>query len=100
MSGTSVATQTLTLQDISFPKKCNVILMNDDVTPMEFVVSLLIELFDHTHGTAEHCMLSIHENGKGVAGVYDQEIAEQKAHEASSLSRENGFPLEVDIENA
>ena len=95
---TKTVTKTFTLQDIAFPKKCNVILLNDDVTPMNFVVEVLIGLFEHTTETAEDVMLYIHKTGKGVAGTYDPEVAEQKAYETQQLSRSKGFPLTVDIE--
>ena len=80
------------------PKKFKVIFLNDDLTPMEFVVSLLIELFKHTEKTATALTMKIHEEGSGVVGVYSYEIAEQKALEATGLCRENGFPLRVKLE--
>ena len=98
MTQTTEAVRTIKLTDIKFPKKCNVIFLNDDVTPMEFVTELLIGLFGHTHATAEETMIDIHNNGKGVAGVYDPEIAEQKSYEATQVSRSQGYPLTVDIE--
>ena len=64
--------------DIAKPKKYSVILFNDDSTPMEFVIELLISVFNHTELTAKEIMLKVHEEGKGVAGVYYYEIAEQK----------------------
>ena len=72
--------------------------MNDDVTPMNFVVEVLIGLFGHTTDTAEEVMLFIHKTGKGIAGTYDPEVAEQKAYETQKLSRANQFPLTVDVE--
>ena len=95
---TTTAIKTISLTDIAFPKKCNVILLNDDVTPMNFVVEVLIGLFGHTHETAEEVMLFIHKTGKGIAGTYDPEVAEQKAYETLQLSRANQFPLTVDVE--
>ena len=56
---TTTAVKTINLTDIAFPKKCNVILLNDDVTPMEFVIEVLIGLFGHTNDTAEKVMLSM-----------------------------------------
>lgn len=80
------------------PSLFKVIFLNDDLTPMEFVVSLLIELFKHTEKTATALTMKIHEEGSGVVGVYSYEIAEQKALEATGLCRENGFPLRVKLE--
>ena len=73
-------------------------MLNDDTTPMEFVISVLIEIFKHTHETASDIMLQVHETGSGVAGIYSFEIAEAKAVEATNLARTNGFPLQIKLE--
>ena len=65
---------------------------------MEFVVSILIELYKYTEDTAHNITIKIHEEGSGVVGIYSYEIAEQKALETTSLCRENGFPLRVRVE--
>jgi ATP-dependent Clp protease adaptor protein ClpS len=83
---------------ISEPHLYKVIFLNDDHTPMDFVVSLLIELFKHSEETAHAITMRIHEEGSGVVGTYSYEIAEQKSLEATGLSRDNGFPLRVKIE--
>lgn len=83
---------------VSEPKKWKVILLNDDHTPMDFVISLLMEIFKHTSKSAEDIMLTVHETGSGIAGVYSFEIAEAKAVEATNLSRANGFPLQIKLE--
>lgn len=80
------------------PKRWKVILLNDDTTPMEFVISVLIEVFKHTHDTARDIMMQVHETGSGIAGTYSFEIAEAKAVESTSLSRANGFPLQIKLE--
>jgi ATP-dependent Clp protease adaptor protein ClpS len=80
------------------PRRWKVILLNDDTTPMEFVISVLIEIFKHTHETASDIMLQVHESGSGVAGIYSFEIAEAKAVEATNLARTNGFPLQIKLE--
>lgn len=80
------------------PKKWKVIFLNDDSTPMDFVVSLLIEIFKHNVPSAKEIMMQVHETGSGVAGSYSFEIAEAKAAEATTLSRGNGFPLQIKIE--
>jgi ATP-dependent Clp protease adaptor protein ClpS len=80
------------------PTRWKVILLNDDVTPMDFVTALLIEIFKHTPDTARDIMLQIHETGSGVAGVYSFEIAEAKAVEATNLARSSGHPLQVKLE--
>ena len=83
---------------VSEPKRWKVILLNDDSTPMEFVISVLIEIFKHTHETAHDIMLTVHETGSGIAGVYSFEIAEAKAVEATQQSRSSGYPLQVKLE--
>jgi ATP-dependent Clp protease adaptor protein ClpS len=83
---------------ISEPKNWKVILLNDDSTPMEFVISLLIEIFKHTPDTAKDIMLQVHETGSGVAGIYSFEIAEAKAVDATQQARTNGFPLQIKLE--
>lgn len=80
------------------PKLYKVVFLNDDQTPMDFVVSLLIELFKHSEETAQDITLKIHSEGSGIVGVYSYEIAEQKSIEAQGVSRDNGFPLQVKIE--
>ena len=82
----------------SEPKRWKVIFLNDDSTPMEFVISLLIEVFKHTSDTARDIMLQVHETGSGIAGVYSFEIAEVKAVEATNLARTNGHPLQIKLE--
>jgi len=83
---------------VSEPKRWKVILLNDDATPMDFVVSLLVEIFKHTSDTARQVMLEVHETGSGIAGVYSFEIAEAKAVEATNQARSNGFPLQIKLE--
>lgn len=85
-------------QVIAEPKKYKVVFLNDDSTPMEFVIEILIKIFKHTQETARDITLEIHNNGSGVAGVYSFEIAEARAVEATTLSRSQGFPLQVKIE--
>jgi len=83
---------------VSEPRQWKVILLNDDSTPMEFVVGLLIDIFKHNNNTANDVMLQVHETGSGVAGVYSFEIAEAKAVESTNLARTNGYPLQIKME--
>ena len=83
---------------ISEPKRWKVILLNDDSTPMEFVMGILTDIFKHTQDTAREIMLQVHEEGSGVAGVYSFEIAEAKAVEATNLARTNNHPLQLKLE--
>lgn len=98
MADTDVQIDEKIKQKISEPKKWKVLLLNDDSTPMDFVVGLLTEIFKHTQETAKGITLEIHTSGSGIAGVYSFEIAEAKAVEATQLARSNGFPLQVKME--
>jgi ATP-dependent Clp protease adaptor protein ClpS len=80
------------------PRKYKVIMLNDNSTPMDWVISILKEIFKHSQETAEKITLTIHNEGSGLVGIYTYEIAEQKTHEAITASREHGFPLVIKME--
>jgi ATP-dependent Clp protease adaptor protein ClpS len=80
------------------PGMYKVVFLNDNVTPMDFVVQILVEIFHHSTEKADKIMKEIHNDGSGVAGVYTYEIAEQKGVETTVLARESGFPLGIKIE--
>jgi ATP-dependent Clp protease adaptor protein ClpS len=75
-----------------------VIFINDNVTPMEFVIDVLQKIFKHSLDTANNIMLTVHNDGSAVVGIYPYEIAEQKGVETTLLARQSGFPLQVKIE--
>lgn len=100
MSQTHTTTVDKTDIGIGMPKKYKVILFNDDQTPVEFVIGLLCEVFGHTTIVAESITMEVHNTGKGIAGIYYYEIAEQKIYEATTASRAHGFPLSLDMEEA
>lgn len=85
-------------QDIVEPGKYKIVMLNDDMTPMEFVVDILQRIFRHSSKTAEQLTLTIHNEGSAIVGTYTFEVAEQKTNEALGLSRANGFPLQLKIE--
>ena len=80
------------------PRKWKVVLYNDDYTPMDFVVLVLMRFFGHSMEKAEQIMWQVHTQGKGVCGVYPKEIAETKMMQVNRFSRENGHPLLCQIE--
>jgi ATP-dependent Clp protease adaptor protein ClpS len=80
------------------PKKWKVIFLNDNHTPMEFVITVLIEIYKHTMEVAQEITLQIHDTGSGIAGTYTFEIAEIKAVETTNLARAQGFPLQLKLE--
>jgi ATP-dependent Clp protease adaptor protein ClpS len=77
-----------------------VILLNDDYTPMEFVVEILKVVFHKQHAEATRIMLHVHQNGMGVAGVFPYEIAETKVRTVEELARQSEFPLKCVMEKA
>lgn len=82
------------------PPMYKVILLNDDYTPMEFVVEILKVVFHRPHAEATKIMLHVHQNGMGVAGVYPCEIAETKVRTVEELARQSEFPLKCVMEKA
>ena len=85
-------------QKIVEPKRWKVVFLNDNQTPIDFVIELLLNIFKHTQETAKAITLEIHNSGSGIAGVYSFEIAEIKSVEATALARSNGFPLQIKME--
>jgi ATP-dependent Clp protease adaptor protein ClpS len=83
---------------IAEPKKYKIIFLNDDKTPIEFVIELLISIFRHTEETAKDITLAVHNDGSAVVGIYTYEIAEQKTIETTQVCRQHGFPLQVRME--
>jgi ATP-dependent Clp protease adaptor protein ClpS len=84
----------------AYPPKFAVILHNDDYTTMEFVVEVLKKYFSKTGDDAARIMLKVHNEGKGVAGIYPHEIAETKAKQVMDYARDRGFPLMCTVEPA
>ena len=80
------------------PPLYRVILLNDDYTPMEFVVNILCKFFTMSVESATTVMLKVHTEGKGVCGVFPKEIAETKAVLVNEYARESEHPLLCDIE--
>jgi len=87
-----------TLDKFKEPKKYKVIVLNDDVTPMEFVIALLTTVFRHSMEAARDITLKIHNEGSAVVGIYNYEVAEQKTFEAKSLAKANNLPLQITMD--
>ena len=75
------------------PSLYRVILINDDYTPMEFVVQVLQNIFGLDRNTATRIMLEVHTKGKGICGVYTYEIAETKVAQVTGLAQQHQHPL-------
>jgi ATP-dependent Clp protease adaptor protein ClpS len=82
------------------PTQYAVILLNDDYTPMDFVVNVLETVFQKSPAEAYRVMMQVHLNGRGVAGIYVWEVAETKAEKVAALAAGAGHPLKATIEDA
>ena len=80
------------------PPKYKVVFVNDDYTPIDWVISVLMKIFRHTAESAQELTLTVHNEGSAVVGIYSYEVAEQKSVEATTQSRERGFPLQIKLE--
>jgi ATP-dependent Clp protease adaptor protein ClpS len=82
------------------PPLYKVVMLNDDYTPMEFVVHVLERYFNLDRVASTRIMLEIHTRGKGVCGVFTREVAETKAAQVNAFARENQHPLLTTLEAA
>lgn len=82
---------------IKEPRLYNVIILNDDYTPMEFVVNILVEIFHKKVPEATKIMYEVHYNGKGIAGKYPRDIALTKAAQVHSEAESNNYPLKASV---
>ena len=80
------------------PRMFRVLLVNDDYTPMEFVVHVLEKFFNLDRDTSTRIMLEVHTHGKGVCGIFTHEIAETKVSQVNDYARENEHPLLCTLE--
>ena len=90
--------ETLNELELKEPSKYRVILHNDDYTPMDFVVDILMSIFSKSFEEAEIIMWRVHEKGSAVCGVYTFEIAETKVEQVKMKAREMGYPLLATLE--
>jgi ATP-dependent Clp protease adaptor protein ClpS len=88
----------VTKNKLKEPGKFKVVVLNDDFTPMDFVVAMLMSIFKHSEPIAVDITMKIHREGSAVAGLYTYEIAEQKGIDATTLARDHGHPLQLKVE--
>jgi ATP-dependent Clp protease adaptor protein ClpS len=86
--------------ELKRPPMYKVILLNDDFTPMDFVVEILTDFFNMTQERATQVMLQVHTQGVGVCGTYTKDVAETKVHIVNEYSREHHHPLMCTMEEA
>lgn len=84
--------------EIRPPSLYRVIILNDDFTPMEFVVAVLEKFFDKSHAEATEVMLSVHNKGSGICGIFPFEVAETKVAQVTEYAREQEHPLQLTTE--
>jgi len=80
------------------PPMYRVVMLNDDFTPMEFVVDIMIRYFHKSEATANTLMLQIHHQGRAICGVFSRDVAETKIHQVEIASRAGGHPLRCLLE--
>lgn len=84
--------------ELKEPQLYKVVLMNDDYTPMEFVVHVLVRFFNKSQEDATKIMLHVHQRGVGVCGVYPYEVAETKVTQVVDFARKHQHPLQCTLE--
>jgi ATP-dependent Clp protease adaptor protein ClpS len=82
------------------PPMFKVLLLNDDYTPMEFVIYVLETFFKMDRKQATRVMLNVHTKGKGVCGIYTRDVSETKVSQVNEYARTNNHPLMCDMEEA
>lgn len=85
-------------EKVHYPRRYVVYIINDDFTPFEFVVRLLMSLFDKSEKDSWAIAYQTHNEGKGVVGIYSKDIAMSKIRKATDLARGEGYPLRLDLE--
>ena len=97
-AGDGVGVVTSTKPKLQKPSMYKVLLLNDDYTPMEFVVYVLEAIFNKNRDEATQVMLHVHQNGVGLCGVYTYEVAETKVAQVVDSARRNQHPLQCTME--
>jgi len=95
-SGTGIATKSRA--KTKKPSMYKVLMLNDDYTPMEFVVAVLERFFSKQHEEALQIMLHVHQKGVGICGVFTYEVAETKVTQVMDYARKNQHPLQCTLE--
>ena len=80
------------------PRKYKAVMHNDDFTPMDVVILILVSVFRKSNAEATRLMLDVHNKGKGIAGIYSREICETKCAHANAFAKSLGFPFLVEAE--
>ena len=97
-TGTGTITRSRT--STKTPSMYRVLIMNDDYTPMDFVIHVLQKFFSKEYTEASRIMLQVHQKGAGVAGTFSYEIAETKVYQVNQYAKQNRYPLKCTMEKA
>lgn len=97
LSGTEQKNKVKDGSIVKLPRLYKVLLHNDHYTTMEFVVYILMTIFNKSHDDAVRIMLKVHREGVGIAGIYIRSVAEAKAESVHRIAKENGYPLKCSI---
>lgn len=98
--GSETGVVTRTKPKTKKPSMYKVIMLNDDYTPMEFVILVLERFFSKSHEESTQIMLHVHQKGVGVCGVFTYEVAETKVQQVMDLARQHQHPLQCTLEKA
>ncbi len=86
------------IREVKPPSMWQVVMYNDDYTPMEFVIAVLQQFFGHTHERATQIMLKVHTEGRGICGLYPHDVAISKVEQVIDYARKYEHPLHCGIE--
>ncbi len=89
-----------TRDELKTPEQWRVVLLNDDYTPMDFVVNVLESIFLKSPSEAYRVMMQVHLQGSGLAGIYTHDVAETKVADVIELAQGAGYPLQAAMEKA
>lgn len=98
MHDSDVLEETIVENTVTEPPMYKVWLLNDNYTPMEYVVEMLQDIFNKPQELAIKIMLQVHQGGRGLIAIYPKEIAEDKQKKVVAFARERGVPLAVEVE--
>lgn len=96
----STSLDTNTMTKLKVPSSFKVVLLNDDYTPMEFVMEILEMVFNKTPAQAHELCMDVHKKGRGIAGIYSKEVAEQKVSDVTRVAKYHKHPLKTIAEEA
>ena len=99
-AGVDLKDRTSSKNKVEPPKKYKCVMINDDYTPMEFVVMVLEKIFNKKQEEATQIMLHVHKNGIGVCGTFTYEVAESKCKSVMDMAKKNEHPLQCTMEKS